>query len=136
MLPPTRSTYSIVRIRWPCAVPFSSSWHPRSNARKAYRPCRAVLFQWQAYSVFSSDEAKDLNDVYAEVRATCDGGDSGSMIGRKRFPAPTAEALEMLDTTSRFTRTRPTDSPREHFRRPRQSGFGQSRACPHTLLCR
>ncbi len=54
--------------------------------------------------VFSGGEAKDLEGVYAEVRAVRDGGGNGSIIGRNTFQRPRAEALKMLDTLIRIYR--------------------------------
>jgi fructose-bisphosphate aldolase, class I len=46
--------------------------------------------------VFSGGEAKDLEGVFAEVRAVRDGGDNGSIIGRNTFQRPKKDALDML----------------------------------------
>ena len=42
-------------------------------------------------------EAKDLDGVFAEVRAVRDGGANGSIIGRITFQRPRDQALDMLD---------------------------------------
>ena len=41
-------------------------------------------------------EAKDLDGVFAEVRAVRDGGGNGSIIGRNTFQRPKKEAIDML----------------------------------------
>jgi len=54
--------------------------------------------------LFSGGEAKDIEGVYAEVRAIRDGGGTGSIIGRNSFQRPRAEALKMLETIIRIYR--------------------------------
>jgi len=41
-------------------------------------------------------KAKDLDGVFAEVRAICDRGGNGSIIGRNTFQRPKDQALGML----------------------------------------
>ena len=53
-------------------------------------------FNGRRIVVFSGGEAKDLDGVFAEVRAIRDGGGNGSIIGRNTFQRPKAEALDML----------------------------------------
>ncbi len=48
--------------------------------------------------VFSGGPAKDLDGILSEIRAICDGGGSGTIIGRNTFQRPREEALAMLDT--------------------------------------
>jgi len=54
-------------------------------------------FNGRRIVVFSGGEAKDLDGVFAEVRAVRDGGANGSIIGRNTFQRPKKEALAMLD---------------------------------------
>jgi fructose-bisphosphate aldolase, class I len=53
-------------------------------------------FNGRRIVVFSGGEAKDLDGVFAEVRAVRDGGANGSIIGRNTFQRPKKEALDML----------------------------------------
>jgi class I fructose-bisphosphate aldolase len=53
-------------------------------------------FNGRRIVAFSGGEAKDLDGVFAEVRAVRDGGGNGSIIGRNTFQRPKAEALDML----------------------------------------
>ena len=53
-------------------------------------------FNGRRIVVFSGGEAKDLDGVFAEVRAVRDGGANGSIIGRNTFQRPKEEALDML----------------------------------------
>jgi len=53
-------------------------------------------FNGRRIVVFSGGEAKNLDGVFAEVRAVRDGGGNGSIIGRNTFQRPKREALEML----------------------------------------
>jgi len=53
-------------------------------------------FNGRRIVVFSGGEAKDLDGVFAEVRAVRDGGANGSIIGRNTFQRPKDEALDML----------------------------------------
>jgi class I fructose-bisphosphate aldolase len=53
-------------------------------------------FNGRRIVVFSGGEAKDLDGVFAEVRAIRDGGGNGSIIGRNTFQRPKEEALAML----------------------------------------
>ncbi|MGH6982262.1 MAG: class I fructose-bisphosphate aldolase, partial [Stellaceae bacterium] len=59
-------------------------------------------FNGKRIVIFSGGEAKDLDGVYSEVRATRDGGGNGSIIGRNTFQRPKAEALKMLDQIIRI----------------------------------
>ena len=59
-------------------------------------------FNGRRIVVFSGGEAKDLDGVFAEVRAVRDGGGNGSIIGRNTFQRPRAEALKMLDQIIRI----------------------------------
>ena len=54
-------------------------------------------FNGRRIVVFSGGEAKDLDGVFAEVRAIRDGGGNGSIIGRNTFQRPRDEALKMLE---------------------------------------
>jgi hypothetical protein len=65
------------------------------HSRRTHPPCRA--FKGRRIVVFSGGEAKDLDGVFAEVRAIRDGGANGSIIGRNTFQRPKEEALAMLD---------------------------------------
>jgi len=58
-------------------------------------PVKRILdaFNGRRIVVFSG---KDLDGVFAEVRAIRDGGGNGSIIGRNTFQRPKAEALDML----------------------------------------
>jgi class I fructose-bisphosphate aldolase len=53
-------------------------------------------FNGRRIVVFSGGEAKDLDGVFAEVRAVRDGGANGSIIGRNTFQRSKKEALDML----------------------------------------
>src|SRR6202035_2314594 len=53
-------------------------------------------FNGRRIVVFSGGEAKDLEDVFAEVRAIRDGGGNGSIIGRNTFQRSKKDALDML----------------------------------------
>jgi len=53
-------------------------------------------FNGRRIVVFSGGEAKDLDGVFAEVRAVRDGGGNGSIIGRNTFQRPKKDAIEML----------------------------------------
>ena len=55
-------------------------------------------FDGRRIVVFSGGAAKDLDSVFADIRAVRDGGGSGSIIGRNTFQRPRDEALKMLDT--------------------------------------
>jgi len=63
-------------------------------------PVKRILSNYESDSrrivVFSGGEAKDLDGVFAEVRAIRDGGGNGSIIGRNTFQRPKAETLDML----------------------------------------
>jgi class I fructose-bisphosphate aldolase len=54
-------------------------------------------FNGRRIVVFSGGEAKDLDGVFAEVRAVRDGGGNGSIIGRNTFQRSKDDALGMLD---------------------------------------
>ena len=54
-------------------------------------------FNGRRIVVFSGGEAKDLDGVFAEVRAIRDGGGNGSIIGRNSFQRPREQALELLE---------------------------------------
>jgi len=53
-------------------------------------------FNGRRIVVFSGGEAKDLDGVFAEVRAVRDGGGNGSIIGSNTFQRPKKDAIEML----------------------------------------
>ncbi|MGC8470598.1 MAG: class I fructose-bisphosphate aldolase [Acetobacteraceae bacterium] len=53
-------------------------------------------FNGKRIVVFSGGEAKDIESLYAEIRALRDGGANGSIIGRNTFQRPREEALAML----------------------------------------
>ena len=55
-------------------------------------------FQGKRIVVFSGGAAKNLEELYEEVRGIRDGGGSGSIIGRNTFQRPRDEALNMLNT--------------------------------------
>ena len=63
-------------------------------------PVKRILSNYESDGrrivVFSGGEAKDLDGVFAEVRAIRDGGGNGSIIGRNTFQRPMEEALDML----------------------------------------
>ena len=59
-------------------------------------------FNGRRIVVFSGGEAKDLDGVFAEVRAVRDGGGNGSIIGRNTFQRPRDKALKMLDQIIRI----------------------------------
>jgi class I fructose-bisphosphate aldolase len=61
-------------------------------------PVKRILdaFNGRRIVVFSGGEAKDLDGVFAEVRAIRDGGANGSIIGRNTFQRPKEEALAMF----------------------------------------
>ena len=58
---------------------------------------KQTTFNGKRIVIFSGGAAKDLKDVYDEIRAIRDGGANGSIIGRNTFQRPRVEALEMLD---------------------------------------
>jgi class I fructose-bisphosphate aldolase len=53
-------------------------------------------FNGRRIVVFSGGEAKDLEGVFAGVRAVRDGGGNGSIIGRNTFQWSKKEAIDML----------------------------------------
>jgi fructose-bisphosphate aldolase, class I len=53
-------------------------------------------FNGRRIVVFSGGEAKDLDGVFAEVRAVRDGGGNGSIIGRNTFQRSKKDAIDML----------------------------------------
>jgi len=69
-----------------------------------------ACFNGRRMVVFSGGEAKDLNGIYAEVRALRDGGANGSIIGRNSFQRPKAEALAMLDNIIRIYQGKEVES--------------------------
>jgi class I fructose-bisphosphate aldolase len=73
---------------------------PAARIRHVVQSC----FDGKRIVVFSGGEAKDIEGVYAEVRAVRDGGGNGSIIGRNTFQRPREEALKMLDTIIRIYR--------------------------------
>jgi len=73
-----------------------------STPAKRIRHVVQCCFDGRRIVIFSGGEAKDLDGVYAEVRAIRDGGGNGSIIGRNTFQRPRAEALKMLDTVIRI----------------------------------
>ena len=58
---------------------------------------KQTTFNGKRIVIFSGGAAKDLKDVYDEIRAIRDGGANGSIIGRNTFQRPREEALAMLD---------------------------------------
>lgn len=54
-------------------------------------------FNGRRLVVFSGGAAKDMDGLFAEVRAIRDGGGTGSIIGRNTFQRPRDEALAMLN---------------------------------------
>ncbi|HXP31188.1 MAG TPA: class I fructose-bisphosphate aldolase [Stellaceae bacterium] len=73
---------------------------PAARIRHVVQSC----FDGKRIVVFSGGEAKDIDGVYAEVRAVRDGGGNGSIIGRNTFQRPREEALKMLDSIIRIYR--------------------------------
>ena len=67
-----------------------------STAAARYRHVVQSCFNGRRIVVFSGGEAKDLDGVFAEVRAVRDGGGNGSIIGRNTFQRSKKEALDML----------------------------------------
>lgn len=59
-------------------------------------------FNGRRLVVFSGGGAKDVDDLYDEIREIRDGGATGSIIGRNTFQRPRDEALEMLDNIIRI----------------------------------
>jgi len=53
-------------------------------------------FNGRRLVLFSGGESKDLDSVYADVKAIHQGGGTGSIIGRNTFQRPRDEALAML----------------------------------------
>jgi class I fructose-bisphosphate aldolase len=64
---------------------------------RAHRHVVQACFAGRRIVVFSGGEAKDLNALYAEIRALRDGGANGSIIGRNTFQRPREEALALLN---------------------------------------
>jgi fructose-bisphosphate aldolase, class I len=54
-------------------------------------------FNGRRLVVFSGGEAKDLDGILNEIRELCEGGATGSIIGRNTFQRPREEAIAMLD---------------------------------------
>ncbi len=73
---------------------------PAARIRHVVQCC----FNGKRIVVFSGGEARDIDGIYAEVRAIRDGGANGSIIGRNTFQRPREEALKMLDTIIRIYR--------------------------------
>ena len=73
---------------------------PAARIRHVVQCC----FDGRRIVVFSGGEAKDIDGVYAEVRAVRDGGGNGSIIGRNTFQRPRDEALKMLAQIIRIYR--------------------------------
>jgi class I fructose-bisphosphate aldolase len=81
-------------------------------AKKVYESCKIDIstlaarvrhvmqssFDGRRLVVFSGGEAKDDAGILSEVRSICEGGASGSIIGRNTFQRPRAQALELLET--------------------------------------
>jgi class I fructose-bisphosphate aldolase len=75
-----------------------------STAPARIRHVVQSCFAGKRLVIFSGGEAKDLDGVYAEVRAVRDGGGNGSIIGRNSFQRPRDEALKMLAEIIRIYR--------------------------------
>lgn len=75
-----------------------------STAPARIRHVVQACFAGKRIVVFSGGEAKDIDGVYAEVRAVRDGGGNGSIIGRNSFQRPRDEALKMLAEIIRIYR--------------------------------
>lgn len=58
---------------------------------------KQACFAGKRLVVFSGGASKDLDDLYAEVRAIHKAGGNGSIIGRNTFQRQKAEALKMLE---------------------------------------
>ena len=67
-----------------------------STPAKRIRHVVQSAFNGRRIVVFSGGEAKDLDGVFAEVRAVRDGGGNGSIIGRNTFQRSKKDAIDML----------------------------------------
>jgi class I fructose-bisphosphate aldolase len=67
-----------------------------STPAKRIRHVVQSAFNGRRIVVFSGGEAKDLEGVFAEVRAVRDGGGNGSIIGRNTFQRSKKDAIDML----------------------------------------
>ncbi len=70
---------------------------PRATLTERIAHVVQSAFNGRRLVVFSGGEAKDLDGLFAEVRAIRDGGGTGSIIGRNTFQRPRQEALAMLN---------------------------------------
>jgi class I fructose-bisphosphate aldolase len=70
---------------------------PRATLAERIAHVVQSAFNGRRLVVFSGGEAKDLDGLFAEVRAIRDGGGTGSIIGRNTFQRPREEALAMLN---------------------------------------
>jgi class I fructose-bisphosphate aldolase len=70
---------------------------PRATLAERIAHVVQSAFNGRRLVVFSGGEAKDIDGLFAEVRAIRDGGGTGSIIGRNTFQRPRAEALAMLN---------------------------------------
>lgn len=72
----------------------SGSWaKPADRVRHVVE----AAFAGRRLILFSGGAMSDAASLEDEARAICDGGGSGSIIGRNSFQRPRAEALSMLD---------------------------------------
>ena len=55
-------------------------------------------FNGRRLVVFSGGSARGTDGLLNEIREICDGGGSGSIIGRNSFQRPKEEAMQLLDT--------------------------------------
>jgi class I fructose-bisphosphate aldolase len=70
---------------------------PRATLAQRIAHVVQSSFNGRRLVVFSGGEAKDLDGILAEVRATKEGGATGSIIGRNTFQRPRGEAIAMLN---------------------------------------
>jgi len=68
-----------------------------STLAKRVAHVKQATFNGKRLVIFSGGAAKNLDELYDEIRAIRDGGGNGSIIGRNTFQRPKAEALAMLD---------------------------------------
>jgi class I fructose-bisphosphate aldolase len=76
-----------------------------STLAKRVAHVKQTTFGNRRIVIFSGGNAKNLDDVYSDVRAIRDGGGNGSIIGRNTFQRPKAEALAMLDEIIKIYKT-------------------------------
>src|SRR5215472_9422362 len=94
----------IIKVKPPSAhleLPAAKAVYEKQNidiATPAARIRHVVqsAFNGRRIVIFSGGEAKDLDGVFAEVRAVRDGGGNGSIIGRNTFQRSKKDAIDML----------------------------------------